>query len=312
MLAAGLLGLLVAAPLSAEEAVLPPPASSAPGVGQPPAATPAAPACVCPAPPADCAQEPEPPPWETAWGLVALRGFISGPKIAPNGQEYHPLFSLDFDFNIWLWRSQKIYLFNDTRFWGEKSENGVTNGHDGGLGFSKREFDLFIGPAWNYYGNWEARIFGYSLNNLNRGNDLVAPFGFNDGFGVENRYYLSDEYSRLGQTGFDVARATFVSLGYYPTKDMVGNDGQTFHPGAFLRAYLIYDLWDWPAYAFADAQLICMSDFQPKLLLYDLGVAARPIPSHRQWEFRLGVENTADLQIGSVYNLLYGAIRYIF
>ena len=251
-------------------------------------------------------------PWQTAWGLTGLRVIAQGPKIAPNGEEYHPSFSLDLNVNFWIWRSQRIYLFGDLRFWGERPENGVTNGRDGGLGFSKRQFDLSGGPAWNYAGAWEARVFGYSMNNLNRGENPVTPGGVNDGFGVENRYYLSPEYAKLGQTGFDVARATFLGVGYYPTKDMVGNDGQTFKPGLMLRAYLTYDLWNWPVYAFGDATLISERALQPKLLLFDVGLAARPFRSWQQWEFRLGVENTADFQTGSVLNLWYGSLRFIF
>jgi hypothetical protein len=313
VLVAGLLGLLGAMPLSAQEtavpfrAALPDPPDSQPG----PIAGPV-PASEAPASTSDEVGLPEPLPWQTAWGLVGLHIFAAGPKVAPNGEVYHPSFSTDLNINFWLWRSQRVYLFGDFRFWGEKPENGVTNGRDGGLGFSKRQFDLSGGPAWNYAGPWEARVFGYSMNNLNRGRDLVTPYGVNDGFGLENRYYLSPEYARLGQTGFDVARATFLSVGYYPTKEMVGNDGQLFKPGLMLRAYLTCDLWNWPAYAFGDATFISERSLKPKLLLFDVGLAARPFSSWRQWEFRLGVESTGDFQEGSVLNLWYVSVRYIF
>jgi hypothetical protein len=250
--------------------------------------------------------------WQAVWGLADLHVIPAGPKVAPNGLEYHPNFSMELSVNGWLWRSQRLYLFADACLWGERGENGVTNARDGFFGTSKREVDLTGGVAWNYAGPWEARAFGYSLNNLNRGNSLVAPTGFNDGFGLENRYYLSPEYAKLGQTGFDVARATFVSVGYYPTKDMVGNDGQTFKPGLLLRAYLIYDLWDWPCYAFGDVTYISERSLQPRLLLFDVGLAARPFSACQQCEFRFGAENTADLQVHNVQNLWYVAVRYIF
>jgi hypothetical protein len=256
--------------------------------------------------------QPKSAPWQPVWGLSGLRIFPAGPKVAPNGEEYHPFFTFDLDFNLWLWPREGVYLFADLRFWGEKAENGVTNNRDGGLGFSKRQFDLQGGLAWNWSGPWEARLFGYSLNNLNRGVDLVTSSGFNDGAGVENRYYLSPEYAKLGQPGFDVARATFVSAGYYLEKDMVGNDGQPFNPGLMLRAYLTCDLEDWPAYAFCDTTYISTRSLHAKLLLFDVGVAARPFDSWRQWEFRLGVENTADFQVGSVLNLWYVSLRYVF
>jgi len=251
-------------------------------------------------------------PWQTAWGVVGLRVIPSGSKIAPNGEEYKPNFSMDLNLNFWIWRSQGLYLFGDMSLWGETGEYGVTNGRDGWLGTSKREFDLSGGVAWNYAGSWEARAFGYTDNNLNRGQNLLTPIGFTDGFGLENRYYLSPEYAKLGQTGFDVARATFLSVGYYPSKNMVGNDGKTFKPGLMLRAYLTYDLWDWPCYLFGDTTFISERSFQPKLLFFDLGLAARPFRSWQQWEFRLGAENTADFQAHDVQTLWYASLRFIF
>jgi hypothetical protein len=251
-------------------------------------------------------------PWQTAWGLAGLRVIPAGPKVAPNGEEYHPNFSMDLDFNFWVWRSQGLYLFADMRLWGERGEYGVTNRRDSWLGTSKREFDLSGGAAWNYAGPWEARAFGYTQNNLNRGYSLVTPSGFGDGFGLENRYYLSPAYAKLGQTGFDVERATFLSIGYFPSKNMVGNDGRSFRPGLMLRAYLTCDLWDWPCYVFGDATYVSERSFQSRLLTFDVGFAARPFSSCQQCEFRFGAENTADFQVHNVQNLWYVSIRYIF
>jgi hypothetical protein len=282
-----------------------------PGGDPPPAAPPESPSLagepatveLCPA---------ESNSWRTVWGVVGLSGIPDGAKVAPNGLEYHPNFTIDLDFNFWLWRSHGLYAYADATLWGEKSEDGVTNARDGFLGTSKREFDLAGGAAWNYAGPWELRAFGYTDNNLNRGTDLVKPNGFTDGFGLENRYYLSQEYAKLGQTGFDVTRADFVSVGYYPSKVMVGHDGQPFEPGLFLRAYLTYDLFDWPCYLYGDATFITERSFQPKLLLFDTGLAARPFSFCRQCEFRLGVENTADVQEKNMDSLWYGSIRFVF
>jgi hypothetical protein len=319
VLVAGLFGLLGAMPLSAQEAAVRWGAAlpNSPDGQAGPVAGPAL-ASEATASTSDEADPAEPLPWQTVWGLVGLRVFAAGPKEAPNGREYHPSFSLDLDFNFWVWRGQGLYLFADIRFWNERPEYGVTNGKDSGLGFSKRQFDLVGGPAWNYAGPWEARLYGYTLNNLNRGLDLITPAGLNDGFGMENRYYLSKEYAKLGHTGFDVARADFLSIGYYLTKDMVGNDGRIFKPGLMLRAYRTCDLWDWPAYAFGDVTFISERSLHPKLLLFDAGLAARPFSAWqtfsawRDWEFRLGVENTADLQAGNVQNLWYASVRVIF
>jgi hypothetical protein len=253
------------------------------------------------------------PAWKTAWGVVGLRGIFDGPKMAPNGLEYHPNFSLDLDFNFWLWRNQGLYWFGDFRLWGEKGENGVTNGNDGFLGTSKREFDLSGGVAWNYAGPWELRASGYMGNNLNRGNSLVTPSGFTDGWVMENRYYLSSEYADLGRTGFDVTKATFVSVGYLPTKVLVNNKGQQFKPGLMLRAYVTWDLWDWrQVYAFADATYIDKSSFKPGQLIFDLGVAARPFRVCEQCEVRLGAESTADFQAHNCWSLWYASFRFVF
>ena len=308
VIVAWLLGLLGAMPVAAQEPAFPG-AFSAVSPDRQPSPVPAPPPPTWT--PDDIGPE-QPLPWQTAWGLVGLRAIPAGPKVAPNGEEYHPNFSMDLDLNFWVWRSQGFYLFADGRLWGEKGESGVTNGRDGSVGTSKREFDLSGGLAWNYVGPWEARAFGYTYNNLNRGASTITPYGFNDGFGLENRYYLSPEYAKLGQAGFDVARATFVSLGYYPSKDMVGNDGQAFKPGLLLRAYLTYDLWDWPVYLFGDATYISERSLQPKLFLFDVGIAARPFTSWQQWEFRLGVESTADFQVRDVENLWYASLRFVF
>jgi hypothetical protein len=307
-----------AMPVSAQEAAVPcraVPFVSSDGQTGPVAAT--VPTSAAAAPTCDEADA-EAPSWETVWGLIGVRVFAAGPKVAPNGEMYHPSFSLDTDINFWVCRKLGLYVFTDTRFWAERPEYGVTNGKDGGLGFSKRQFDLVGGPAWNYAGAWEARLYGYTYNNLNRGKDFIHPAGLNDGFVMENRYYLSPEYAKLGRTGFNVARADFLSVGYYVTKELVGNDGHTFKPGLMLRAYLTYDLWEWPAYVYGDLTFLTESSLEPKLLLFDLGVAARPFVACPQfsawqnWEVRLGVENTGDFQVGNVQNLWYASVRLIF
>ncbi len=312
VLTALLLGLVVVAPVFAQEPALSGPTpSNCPDQQLCPVSQPIATSEPQAAPCENVSPPPE-APWRTAWGLVGLRIIPDGLKTAPNGMQYHPNFSIDANLNCWVWQRAGLYLFSDIRFWGEKSEYDVTNGRDGFFGTSKRQFDLSGGAACNYYGNWEARVWGYSFSNLNRGISLVQPTGFLDGSVVENRYYLSPEYARLGQTGFDVARATFLSAGYYLSKNLVGNDGQAFTPGWMLRGYLTWDLGSWPTYLFGDATCISDRSWQPKLIYFDLGLAVRPFPSHRQWEFRLGAENTGDFQVGNVQSLGYASVRFIF
>jgi hypothetical protein len=254
---------------------------------------------------------PESPP-QAVWGVVGMRGFPVGQQMASNGVEYNPLFLLDLDFNLMLWRQQRVYLFFDAGFWGQKAAPGVTNPSQGSFDFSKREFDFNVGAAWNYAGPWEARFFGYSFNNLNRGNSQTSPSGFNDGIGLENRYYVGETYANLGTAAFDQARATFLSVGFYPSKTMVDGNGNQFRPGAFARAYLTWDLWGEKLYLFGDAQLIAGWSFRPELLNLDAGLAARPFASIPRFEFRVGTLDMLSLRGGDLETELYLAIRYVF
>jgi hypothetical protein len=246
------------------------------------------------------------------WGLAGLRGFASGEQVAPNGLEYTPIFSMEMHLNCWLWSQHGVYFFADSTFWAQKAAPGITNSSQGPFDFSKREFDLDAGAAWNYSGRWEARVFAYSFNNLNRGDSQSAPQGFNDGIALENRYYLDKTYDALGAPDFDLARATFVSVGYYPTKDMVDGGGNLFKPGAFCRAYLTYDLWGERCYLYADTTLIAQRPFTPKLLDLDAGVAFRPFGRANRWEFRIGTAEMFDLRSNDLETSVYGSIRLIF
>ncbi len=251
-------------------------------------------------------------PGPDVWGVVGLRGYVYGDQVAPNGLEFHPLFSLDLDFNLWISREARVYAFMDSRFWGQKAAPGVTNASQGVFDFSKRELDLNLGVAWNYYGSLEARAFVYSANNLNRGDSTAHPSGYNDGMGLENRWYIEGTYHDLGKPDFDVTRASFLSCGYYPTKDMVDAAGTIFKPGPFARAYMIWELEGEKLYLFADAQFLATRSFTPKQLYLDAGIAARPFLSAPHLEFRVGSENRSDLELSELETSLYLAVRYIF
>jgi hypothetical protein len=246
------------------------------------------------------------------WGIAGLKGYAIDHQVAPNGLEYNALFTLDLNFNLWLWQSAGAYLFSDLQFWGQRATSGVTNPHQGAFDFSKREFDFNIGMAWNYYGNLELRAFGYSFNNLNRGMSPNLPAGYADGFGLENRLYLSTQYSRLGTADYDVARASFVSAGFYPTKDMVDAEGSPFQPGPFVRAYLTYDLLGAQCYVYTDAQLIGRRSCPPELVKFDAGVAARPFPCAPRLELRLGSYEFFDLHNPDLETSFYGQIRFLY
>jgi hypothetical protein len=249
---------------------------------------------------------------QTVWGIAEFRGFPVAEEVAANGVEYDPIFMLGLDFNLMLWREQRVYLFADTSFWAQKAAAGITNSRQGSFDFSKRELDFNLGAAWNYAGPWEARLFGYSFNNLNRGSSLTSPTGFNDGIGLENRYYLGETYANLGTEAFDEARATFLSVGYYPSKSMVDGNGNQFKPGAFARAYLTYDLWGEQYYLFGDVQFITARSITPTLLNWDAGVAARPFASVPRLEFRAGSQDMLDLRGGDIETSAYLAVRYVY
>jgi hypothetical protein len=254
----------------------------------------------------------DPVGWHPVWGIVGLNGFAYGEHMASNGLTFKPLFCLNLDFNLWLWRQERLYLFSEGCFWGQKSAVGITNANQGAFDFSKREFDLAGGLAWNYAGRWEARAFAYSFNNLNRGNSQTKPSGFNDGVGLENRYYLGETYADLGSAAFDQARASFLSIGYFPTKDMVDANGNQFRPGPCARAYLIQDLWSERFYLFGDFQFIASRSFQPVLLNIDAGLAARPFCTIPRLEFRLGTQDMVNVKGWGTETGVYVGIRYIY
>jgi hypothetical protein len=250
--------------------------------------------------------------YQWVWGEVDARLFPDAGRVAPNGISYNPLFSLDLDFNLWLWRTHGLYLFAYARFWGGRGgEAGQTQGN---IDYTRREFDMTSGIAWNYYGPWELRFVGYDRENFNRGKSMISPGGnTNDGDGLEQRYYLTDEYTKLGQEGFNISRADFVSLGYFPTKSLVGGDGIQYHPGLFAHLYLTWDIPKTPSYLFLDLQQFFDQSFRPRMLYSDVGWAVAPCESLPQLEFRLGSEFNTDFNAsGSVRNmsLPYVQIRF--
>ena len=158
--------------------------------------------------------------------------------------------------SVWLWQDKRVYGYIETRFWGQRAGPGVTNPTQGAFDFSKRELDLDAGFSWNYSGPFEFRTFAYSMNNLNRGNSSFSPAGYNDGVGLENRWYFDGSYSELGQSHFDVTRTSYLSVGFYPTKEMTDGSGESFKPGPFARARVIQDLNGEKWYLYFDSQFI--------------------------------------------------------
>ena len=192
-------------------------------------------------------------------GVVGLRGFPAGERMAPNGLAYKPLFVFDLDLDIRLSQEGKVYLFSNSEFWGQRAAKGITNDKQGSFDFSKREFDFTPGIAWNYTGPWELRGLAYSLNNLNRGNDKWKSSGYKDGTGFENRYYFND-------------RKCHVGLGYFATKELVDQAGASFKPGLFVEADLAYPVSSTRMSVYARPDCICERSGQLKLLDLDAGL----------------------------------------
>jgi len=241
--------------------------------------------------------------WFPVWGYVGARGYVAGDHMAPNGLAFHPVFTVDLDFNIGILPDKKLYMFGTSTFWAQRAQDGLTQDH---WDFTKREWDAIVGAAVNYWGPLEFRFFGYSYANLNRGNSKIVSSGYNDGVAVENRYYLPTDDI------YDIGRLGFLSLGYYPSKVMVGGDGSDFKPGFFARAYLTYDLPFCHSYVYGDGQLICEDGFNSRLGMVDAGIAARPFPRVGGFEARVGGSGTFDVQTNVHRGLAYFGFRLNF
>lgn len=225
-------------------------------------------------------------PW--VWGGVGARGIPVGQKMAPNGVSMEPIFSLDMEINIALCRDRSAYVFSATRFWGQEAAPGITtNQNQGTFDFSKREFDLTLGLAWNYWRNFEIRGFAYSYNNLNRNgianidNSNTKSSGYNDGVAIEHRWYW--------------AESCFSGFGYAPTKDLVGNDGMLFKPGWFLTGSVWVPLWNYRHQVYWNSSLIAERSGMPRMFYNDVGFAWVPFDKLPRLEFRTGSEIWCDL-----------------
>jgi hypothetical protein len=261
------------------------------------------------APPAAPLPHEEPrqgPRWSEVWGLLGIDGFGYGERMGPNGHAYDPLFAINLDLNVGLLADQRLYLFAQTNFWGEKA-GANTNANQGFLDYSKREWDLTAGLAWNVTGPVELRAFGYALNNLNRGVSVTRPSGYEDGIGVEGRWYLSSE------DRYDVARRPFLAVGYMPAKGLIDADGNQFAPGLFAQAYLTCDLPAVRSYLYLDAEAITDNSLEGRLLTFDGGLAARPFLSLPALELRIGAADTYDVHVQqNNRTLVYGSARIVF
>ncbi|MDQ6623365.1 MAG: hypothetical protein M3Y86_07765, partial [Verrucomicrobiota bacterium] len=247
------------------------------------------------------------------WGDIGLGAYAAGERMGANGVEFNPLFMSDFSLNFGLLPRRKIYLFADSQFWiqRESAAGNLPARDPANHNVSEREFDIDAGLAWNIFNRFELRGSVYAMSNLNTAGSANSqpnesvPTGYQDGGHAQVRYYLSD--ANL----YDPARQSFVEVGYYPSHTLIGGDGVGFHPGAFGRAYLSYDLPSLRSYVFADGTFIAAKD-QFREIIVNAGFAARPFARFDNFELRVGNEVTSDVQAETTRDLTYGAIRINF
>jgi len=226
--------------------------------------------------------------------------------MAPNGELFKPLFATGISLNIGLLPNKKLYTFIESRFWMQKAGEGITNPTQGKFDFSKRELDFNAGIAWNWWDRFETRASAYSGGNLNRGYSKTLPDGYKDGILIETRYYFGSANI------YDVSRLSFVSLGYYPSKSLVGGNGEDFQPSLFARAHATFDIPLIRSYLYGDVQFAAERVLKPRLLEFDAGIATRPFSQMENVEFRLGDNLITDIQVNTARNIVYGAVRVVY
>ena len=177
------------------------------------------------------------------WGIVGRRGFMLGDHVAPNGVEFKPLFSLDLDFNLWLWRARgPVRVQRRPLLGAEGGPRASPTPARARSTSASASSTSTSGVAWNYYGNWEARAFAYSFNNLNRGTSLASPTGFNDGVGLENRYYLGPGLRRPGHARLRRGPGQLRQPGLLPDQGHGGRRRGPVQTGPVRPPYLTWDL----------------------------------------------------------------------
>jgi hypothetical protein len=245
--------------------------------------------------------------WPEAWGTIGVPFYVASSHMAPNGVAFAPIANITSDLNLGLLPRKKLYLFWDGDFW-EQHSYSTFGSEQSYSGFSRREMDSNLGLAWNYFSVLELRASVYALNNLNRGVSSAIPVGDDQGIMLENRYNFASP------NPYDVGRSSFVGLGYIPTEDLVGGNGESFRPGPFAHAYLARGLpipW-FCSYLYADMQVTAEHTALPRLFDTDVGWAVRPIAHWQALEFRIGDDVSQDVVAATTRNLIYGAIRLNF
>jgi hypothetical protein len=240
-------------------------------------------------------------PHQRAWGYAGGRYVFGGEKMAPNGFEYEPYFSLDLNFNLALTSDRQFYGFLDTRFWAQRADDNITQGV---ADASKRQIDLQPGLAWNFYGRMEARVSAYGFNDLSTLNPPGRSVGFY-GAALEGRYWFAG-------TDFDQAIYNFVSIGYYVADKMIGNDGKLWEPGAYIRWSYNIPLWEQRFYLYTIGEFIAERPTEAKWVWLDTGISCRPFNHYPMFDLRLGNEANIDIVTGRTLTTWYLGARFTY
>src|SRR4051812_10146601 len=246
--------------------------------------------------------------WPDIWGDLGVRGYATGDRVAPNGVEFEPLFDIKLDLNIGLLPHKKLYAVLDADFWGQRSAPGVTNSNYGDYDFSKREYDISFGLAWNVFDRFELRGSLFTSDNLNRGRSETVAADYQNGGLFEARYYLGHNNTDM----YDTGRLSFVSLGYYPGVNLIGGAGREFRAGLFAEAYLALDIPVLRSYVYVDVKAIGQDAVDVRLITVDGGIGIRPFPALPNLELRFGDAFNADINDDITHNLVYGEVRAYF
>lgn len=241
--------------------------------------------------------------WREVWGYLAVQGYAPGDRMAPNGVVFDPRFRSDLNLNLSLLPRKKLYVFLETEFWMQRSSPATIDDNQVVYNFSKREFHINTGFAWNAFDRLELRVSAEALDNLNRGNSKTTASGNTDGAQFEARYYFGSS------NVYDVGQLNFVGIGYNPSHDLIGGDGFEFEPGLFAQVYATYSIPALRSYLYGHATLIEQENDSLRLVTFDAGIATRPFKHVQNLEFRLGNEVTADIEASTTRDLIYGAIR---
>ena len=92
--------------------------------------------------------------WPEIWGFGGFEVTV-GNRMAPTAFLTPRSSTCREKSTSGLLPDKKLYIYFDMDFWGQAAGAAVTNPAQGSFDFSKRELDMNLGLAWNYWGPWD-------------------------------------------------------------------------------------------------------------------------------------------------------------